>query len=309
MKRVSIIIPTYNRADEIIKCLDSLVVQTYANIEIIVVDDGSVDSTDKAIELYRINKGLPDGKLLYYKQSNQGAPVARNLGLEKATGDFVVFFDSDDLMFPDRIRLQAEAVIENDSDSCTCGFTDSANNKKFIPHLDENKGVIGSLLHWNIMGSTQCWMYKKQLLVELGGYDVTYACYQDWDLTFRYLSKNSNVSVVQESLTLFVNDDRHDRITSLVQSQKRLPHIQKYYLKVLSWLLQNNTQRKLLRHIIFLYVHQIIMAYRNDGLRNNAKEALKSFNAVVKQAPGLVALKCKSILSYYLMRKLIKLGN
>ncbi|WP_026990901.1 glycosyltransferase family 2 protein [Flavobacterium subsaxonicum] len=306
MNRVSIIIPTYNRAEEIIKCLDSLVSQTYTNIEIIVVDDGSVDDTEQAIKAYCLDKSLPDGKLVYYKQKNQGAPTARNFGLKNATGNFVVFFDSDDLMFPDRIRLQAEAMTKEGSDSCAGGFTDSANGKKFIPNLDESKGVIGSLIHWKIMGSTQCWMYKKELLDKLGGYDVSYACYQDWDLTFRYLSHNPKVAVVKESLTLFVNDDRNDRITSQVQSQKRLPHIQRYYLKVLKWLLNNNTNTQTLNHTIFIYVNQIVFGYYKNGLKSNAKEALKSFGVILKQAPGFLAVKCKTILYYYLFRRLLR---
>jgi len=306
MNSVSIIIPTYNRAEEIIKCLDSLVSQTYTNIEIIVVDDGSVDSTEEAIKSYCIDKSLSEKRLVYYRQNNQGAPTARNFGLKNATGNFIVFFDSDDLMFPDRIRLQAEAMVKEGSDSCAGGFTDSANGKKFIPNLDKSKGVIGSLIHWKIMGSTQCWMYKKELLDKLGGYDVSYACYQDWDLTFRYLSKNPKISVVKESLTLFINDDRNDRITSQVQSQKRLPHIQRYYLKVLKWLLNNNTETQTLNHTIFIYVNQIVFGYYKNGLKSNAKEALKSVGIILKQAPGFMAVKCKTILYYYLFRRLLR---
>ena len=307
MNSVSIIIPTYNRAEEIIKCLDSLVSQTYTNIEIIVVDDGSVDNTEEAIKAYCIDKYLSEKRLVYYRQSNQGAPTARNFGLQKATGDFIVFFDSDDLMFPDRISLQVAAMLRDGSDSCAGGFTDSANGKEFIPNLDKSKGVIGSLIHWKIMGSTQCWMYKRGLLNDLGGYDVSYACYQDWDLTFRYLSQNAKISVVKESLTLFINDDRNDRITSQVQSQKRLPHIQRYYLKVLKWLLNNNTNPKILNHTIFIYVNQIIFGYYKNGLKSNAIEAARSFSTILKDAPGFLAVKCKTILYYYLFRKLLRI--
>jgi len=307
MNNVSIIIPTYNRAEEIIKCLDSLVSQTYTNIEIIVVDDGSVDNTEEAIKAYCIDKSLSEKRLVYYRQSNQGAPTARNFGLQKATGDFIVFFDSDDLMFPDRISLQVAAMLRDGSDSCAGGFTDSANGKEFIPNLDKSKGVIGSLIHWKIMGSTQCWMYKRGLLNDLGGYDVSYACYQDWDLTFRYLSQNPKISVVKESLTLFINDDRNDRITSQVQSQKRLPHIQRYYLKVLKWLLNNNTNTQTLNHTIFIYVNQIVFGYYKNGLKSNAKEAARSFSTILKDAPGFLAVKCKTMLYYYLFRKLLRI--
>jgi len=306
MNHVSVIIPTYNRAKEIIKCLDSIVSQTYANIEIIVVDDGSKDATEQVIEAYIVNRSLPQGKLVYYKQINQGAPVARNYGLKIATGDFVVFFDSDDIMYPDRISLQAEAMVKEGSDSCAGGFTDSFSKKEFIPKLDTGKGVIGSLIYWEIMGSTQSWMYKRELLVKLGGYDVSYACYQDWDLTFRYLTQNPNISIVKKSLTLFDNDDRSDRITSNVQSQKRLPHIARYYLKVLKWLVSNSAKKNILKHAILLYYSQIIVGYYKAGLNNNAKQAIKSFNDVLKSAPYSLAIKCKTILYYHLLRRMLK---
>jgi len=307
MNYVSVIIPTYNRAGEIIKCLDSIVNQTYANIEIIVVDDGSTDNTEQVIETYIVNNSLPPGKLVYYKQINQGAPVARNYGLKIATGEFVVFFDSDDTMYPDRISLQAEAMVKEGSDSCAGGFTDSASKKEFIPKLDTDKGVIGSLIHWKIMGSTQSWMYKKVLLDKLGGYDVSYACYQDWDLTFRYLTQNPKISIVNKSLTLFDNDDRTDRITSKVQSQKRLPHIERYYLKVLKWLVSNTAKKELLKHAILLYYSQIIVGYYNAGLKNNARHAIKSFNNVLKYAPYSLAVKCKTMLYYHLLRSKLKI--
>jgi len=307
MNRVSVIIPTYNRAEEIIKCLDSIVNQTYTAIEIVVVDDGSVDNTGQVIADYKVNRSLPEGKLVYYRQINQGAPTARNYGLKIATGDFVVFFDSDDTMFPDRISLQAEAMAKEDTDSCAGGFTDSATKKEFIPALDASNSVISSLIHWKLMGSTQCWMYKKELLDKLGGYDPSYACYQDWDLTFRYLTQNPKVSIVKKSLTLFDNDDRTDRITSNVQSQKRLPHIQRYYLKVLKWLLHNNSQKGLLKHTIFLYYSQIVVGYYKNGLKNNAKDAINAFGDTVKHAPYFLAVKCKAILNYYLLRRLLKI--
>lgn len=95
---VSIIIPTYNNADKIVETLDTVFNQTYDNIEVIVIDDGSTDKTEDVVLSYKVavhqNK-----KLIYYKQDNAGAPAARNKGLEMSTGTLVKFLDSDDVLY------------------------------------------------------------------------------------------------------------------------------------------------------------------------------------------------------------------
>lgn len=112
---VSIIIPTFNRAHLIGKTLDSVLVQTYTNWECIVVDDGSMDATDVFLSGY-VNI---DQRFQYYQRPShkpKGANACRNYGLSLSKGDFVVFFDSDDLMTPTHIEIKFEAIQKNDYD-------------------------------------------------------------------------------------------------------------------------------------------------------------------------------------------------
>ena len=101
----SIIIPTYNRAAFILKTIQSLLDQSYQNFEIIVVDDGSKDNTDEIV------KGISDSRVSYYKKENGERGAARNYGLDRANGDYVNFFDSDDLAYPNHLA-SAHAVVE-----------------------------------------------------------------------------------------------------------------------------------------------------------------------------------------------------
>lgn len=109
---VSIIIPTYNRAHLIAETLDSIINQTYTNWECIVVDDGSTDHTDKVLEQY-CDK---ESRIKYYhrpKHLKSGGNAARNYGFELSKGDYVNWFDSDDLMEKDFIELKLKSILKN----------------------------------------------------------------------------------------------------------------------------------------------------------------------------------------------------
>jgi len=100
---ISIIIPTYNRAHLIGETLDSIIAQTYQNWECIVVDDGSDDDTEEVMKSYIQN----DNRIYYYHRPEEHLPGgngARNFGFEKSTGEYIQWFDSDDLMEPNSIK-------------------------------------------------------------------------------------------------------------------------------------------------------------------------------------------------------------
>ena len=109
---VSIIIPTYNRADLIGNTLDSILVQTYTNWECIVVDDGSTDTTENVVNYY-VEK---DARFQYYKRPSEyksGGNGSRNYGFDVSKGEYVNWFDSDDLMLPDALQRKLDAFEEN----------------------------------------------------------------------------------------------------------------------------------------------------------------------------------------------------
>ena len=93
---VSVIMPTYNRASLLPKAIDSVFSQNYPDIELIVVNDGSTDNTEEALEPYR-------DKITYIKKANGGCGDAKNAGLKAANGKYITHLDDDDLMMPERI--------------------------------------------------------------------------------------------------------------------------------------------------------------------------------------------------------------
>ena len=112
---VSIVIPSFNRANIIGETLDSIKKQEHKNWECIIIDDGSTDDTLKVIKKYH----QKDSRFLFFERPTQklkGANACRNIGLEKARGDYVVFFDSDDLMTPDHLKVKLEAISNSNCD-------------------------------------------------------------------------------------------------------------------------------------------------------------------------------------------------
>ena len=109
---VSIIIPVYNVEDFVEQCIDSILNQTYSNLEIIAVNDGSTDSSLKILE----NIKKKDSRVMIINQKNSGVSSARNAGIAKANGKYLVFVDADDFLARNFVDYMLELIKYNDSD-------------------------------------------------------------------------------------------------------------------------------------------------------------------------------------------------
>ena len=117
-KRVSVIIPNYNAGRYIDKCINSVLNQTYKNIELIIIDDGSIDESLNIIKEYS-NKYK---NILVMRQQNLNASIARNRGIENASGRYLMFIDSDDILYPDAIKKMVEIIEKDESDMVIGNF-------------------------------------------------------------------------------------------------------------------------------------------------------------------------------------------
>ena len=115
----SLIVPAFNAASTIVRCLDSLLSQTYKNIEIIVIDDGSTDATPLLVS----KLATKDERIVFIRQTNQGVSAARNTGLKKAKGTIIGFVDSDDYVYPNYIDSLLRSMRDHVAEVATCGYT------------------------------------------------------------------------------------------------------------------------------------------------------------------------------------------
>ena len=118
MKKISVIVPVYNIEEYLERTLESLVNQTYKNLEIILINDGSTDSSKEICDKYK----KKDKRVVVIHKDNEGVSIARNKGLELATGDFIGFVDSDDVISLDMYEILYKNIINTSADISVCNF-------------------------------------------------------------------------------------------------------------------------------------------------------------------------------------------
>ncbi len=140
--KVSVIVPVFNAEKYLKRCLDSILGQTYKNIEVLVVDDGSNDSSKEILKQYKKN----DSRIIYSSQNHLGPNIARAKAIKKATGDYAIFVDSDDYIVENAIEILVDKVKKYHVDAIRYNAKYSANNKIVVPILKsgESDKILGS---------------------------------------------------------------------------------------------------------------------------------------------------------------------
>lgn len=183
-KLVSVIMPTYNRGYIIENAINSILSQSYSNIELIIVDDCSTDNTEEVVKKYN------DARLFYYRlDKNSGANAARNYGIEKSKGSYITFQDSDDVSEKNRIFEQVNCIINNNVYWTFSSFK-RINNKKstIVPNsYIESDDILDKLLYGNFI-TTQCILGKREIFDDIK-FDISLPRFQDWDLAIRLANK------------------------------------------------------------------------------------------------------------------------
>jgi glycosyltransferase involved in cell wall biosynthesis len=221
---VSIIIPSFNRAHLIGETIGSIINQTYTNWECLVIDDGSTDDTEKVVKAYcQKDKRIQLFKRPQYKP--KGANACRNYGLEISNGKYVNFFDSDDLMHPDKLLLQIESLEANNKLMCICQssvFVGSLNNIIGLKSEAINSGqIFDDFLQKKIIIPILAPVFKKSFLVEGGFYfDETLQAGQEWNLFAKIFFICKDYVVLNIPLDYIRTHD--DSISGLKNSKKPL---------------------------------------------------------------------------------------
>lgn len=164
---VSVVVPCYNVQDYLVACVDSILNQTYKNIQVILVDDGSTDNTPSLCDSYSDRESFT-----VIHTPNGGQSAARNIGLEKATGDYVLFIDSDDEVHPQYIETLLRVALEKDVDCVISHFTQTLNgtepNYKVLssePVLMSPIEAIENMFYQNMFDTNPvCKLFKRNLL-------------------------------------------------------------------------------------------------------------------------------------------------
>ncbi|MCK5542564.1 MAG: glycosyltransferase [Desulfobacterales bacterium] len=182
---VSVVIPTYNRKNIIVRAIESVLNQTYKNYEIIIVDDGSTDGT---VDYIKNNYNF---KIKCISQKNMGASSARNKGISEAKGKYVAFLDSDDEWINSKLTTQVAFLEKNPEIALLCGRTYKSDDIKKV-NSPLTKKIVGNLfntLYSHSFVSTPTVIVKKDVLDQVGGFDTNYKSAEDFDLWLK-ITKN-----------------------------------------------------------------------------------------------------------------------
>jgi glycosyltransferase involved in cell wall biosynthesis len=198
--KVSVVLPTYNRANELRKSIYSVLSQTFTDFELIIVDDASSDNTTEIIS------AVNDNRVRYIQLiDNVGGSEARNVGIRKARGEIVAFQDSDDVWTSLKLEKAVnELVAEPDAGAVFSDFIqiwESGSRKmpKWWSPFDQEY-FYNSLL-WNNVVDTPTLVVRKSILQRVDGFDASMPRYQDWELALR-LAEVTNFVYIDEPLIL-----------------------------------------------------------------------------------------------------------
>lgn len=195
---VSVIIPNYNYGRFLRQAIDSALAQTYSNIEIIVVDDGSSDDSDEILNSF-------SAKIRWIKQTNQGVSAARNRAVAESGGEILAFLDADDVWLPAKIEKQVAVFSSDDKIGLVhCGKLDVDDSEKPISeHLDGMSGAVShDLLRYRrdvILGGGSASAITREAFEKSGAFDTKMRIGEDWEFYYR-VSKNYQVGFVPEIL-------------------------------------------------------------------------------------------------------------
>lgn len=202
---VSVIVPVYNSEKYIDDTIKSILNQTYENIEIIIIDDGSSDRSAEVIK-WRIDIYHGKKTIKYYYQENSGVSISRNNGMEKANGKYIAFMDSDDLWKDSKIEAQIKMIKKTSMKACYCGFLDFFQEdnsiKKRKMQLLSGR-ILYDFLKDNVICWTGTWVIEKSL-IDKNHIRFTENCNWGEDLEFFFkISAITEVCCVEEYLALY----------------------------------------------------------------------------------------------------------
>lgn len=273
---VSIIVPIYNVETYLQKCLDSLVNQTYSNIEIICVNDGSTDSSLQILEEY----AKKDSRIKIINQENQGVSVARNNGIDNATGDYILFVDSDDYLELNACEKLASKISENIDIICF-KYNEVKKYKNRIvkyPNIRNNFTNIDSILDFysyyknilNDIGNLMCCgnLYKKDFLLKNSiCYPENIIVLEDAIFCLRAFVNNPNILFINEYLyNYIINVSNSLTKQSAIKKIKQFDNVYAFFKEII-----NSVSIDYIKEYLYNYLLNYLLALWNDAYFSDYK--------------------------------------
>jgi len=311
-KLISIIVPSFNRADLIGETLNSVFSQTYQKWECIIVDDGSSDNTIDIINSF-IEK---DNRFSFIKRNRlpKGAPTCRNIGLDFSNGEFIIYLDSDDILAPYCLEQRINKFsVHFDMDFLVFKsllFVDKPFSNGFYWNIDNEENDLARFIKLDALWQTSGPIYKKEFLLKMNGFKEDLLFWQDYDLHLRcLLKKGMYLKFFDSPVDVYIRDGRKDTIsrsTSFTGDIKILKKRMNFYYEILNeyHLKLSNEHLNSLFSILYFFSSQYIV--RHGKYLTFLKHWIKinRFNknsfSIFKSLINVLLIKLSSRFSFFL---------
>lgn len=271
---ISVVIPTHNRCDLVGRSIDSVLHQTYNDIEVIVVSDGSTDDTDVVVSKYENS----DHRVKYVSYTPaKGGNYARNLGISHSTGEYVAFLDDDDTWFPEKLEKQLKVMEENPLvglvyTGCHVIYVNEKVEYRSIPQ--KSGDLLHDLLLDNVVGSTSTVLVRKTIFEQSGVFDEKLGALQDYDLWIR-IAKYAQIGVVSEELINYFNYRGGKQVSALTSKyEAAFDYINSKYKNEIAGLSEKDYKIKM-QHQYFLLGNKAMRNNDNATARRYFRKLLK----------------------------------
>ena len=210
MSKISVIVPLYNTEDYIERCIDSILIQTYSDLEIIVIDDGSTDHSGIIVD----KLAAQDNRIKVIHVVNGGLVRARKIGVENATGKYIAFVDSDDTINQNMYEILYNEIEKSHADMVGCGYREVRQNETRMLCNKAVSGVYsGDILHelrkvmmYNLdRGGSEVWvavwnkLFKKNILAQfINNIDERITIGEDAAITYEYMLRAGKVAIIDD---------------------------------------------------------------------------------------------------------------
>lgn len=302
---VTVIIPTYNRATQIERAINSVLIQTYQKFELIVVDDNNPDTParknlEKVMEKYK-----NDTRIIYLQhEKNKNGAAARNTGIKQAHGEYITFLDDDDFYLPTRLEKMVKALENNQEyDAIYTSSLSLRGNYLFRYTEAKKKGnlMLNMLMQDYFFGTGSNMFFRAEVLKEINGFDEQFLRHQDVEVMIRFFRKHKILNL-PELLVVKCEEDRQN-VPNLLKAKK----VKELFLNTFSKDIKTfKTESNYIYFINYYELLKISIRENNKVETQNLKNIIEKYGKItLKMQLKLFLLKVNKYISLEKIKYLI----
>ena len=265
--KISVIIPIYNAEKSLCRCIDSVIAQTYTNLEIIMVDDGSPDRCGEICDEY----AKRDNRIKVIHKENGGLSDARNSGIEAATGEYIGFVDSDDYIRKDMYEKLYDAILTEKADISICGYKRINESGDILRtnHLSNSVYMGTDVLNNHLMNHWECWVVSWNKLYNIKLFkSIRFPkgkLHEDSFIVHKLFYQSKRIVCIEDECYYYILHS--NSIQGRKYNYQRLDDVEACYDRM-EFYIDNRLSLKMLINIFYFSVRLLNKSYLSDSKKN-----------------------------------------